>query len=527
MHPLLDPNGVPIPSARIAQVRASSAYRGASTTAQETAAWNPPNLSADSAILPEKDRAEARVRDLKRNNPVARSAVNRLLDMLIGAGLRLSAKPDAAALNIDPVAMREVRRKIESEWKLFANDPLRRCDAQRMVTFNGLLRVLGGTFVLSNECAAVMMWRKDDGARYATCVRTIHPSRISNPNNVRDTRSLRGGIEINGYGEPVAYYVRNTHPGDWIGGAGSASWERVLRKTAWGRPVFIHGFEPEEEDQTRAITPFAALLVALRMIGKHADHEIASAAVNALFAAFVKSNAPVADATQSFGPGTAAFADERAAYYAKRPAMLGGVRIPVLPIGDEIILNAKPRQTTAFRDFQSAFLQSIAAALGLSYEQLAMDWSRTNYSSARAALNEVWRSMRRLFATFVEQVVSPIYLAWLEEAFDRGYVQAPAGAPGFWDMPGAWAQARWIGPGRGYVDPVKEAEAASMRIDGLMSTLEDEAAEQGKDWEEILEQRAFEDEFLAQKKVSRGSLAGRPGGVYPSDDEKIAKREEE
>jgi capsid protein len=147
------------------------------------------------------------------------------------------------------------------------------------------------------------------------------------------------------------------------------------------------------------------------------------------------------------------------------------VRIPVLQVGDEIKMNASPRPTTAFPLFLTAFLQRVAAARGISYEQLAMDWSKTNYSSARAALNEVWRTISRLFAQFSEQFLDPIRYCVIEEAFDRGYLAPPDGAPDFWELPAAYLNGRWIGPGRGYVDPTKEAEGANMRIDGLLSTL--------------------------------------------------------
>ncbi len=47
-------------------------------------------------------------------------------------------------------------------------------------------------------------------------------------------------------------------------------------------------------------------------------------------------------------------------------------------------------------------------------------------------------------------------------------------------------------PGRGWVDPVKEAKAAHLRMQIGLSTLEDECASQGLDWEEVLEQLARE-----------------------------------
>jgi capsid protein len=65
-------------------------------------------------------------------------------------------------------------------------------------------------------------------------------------------------------------------------------------------------------------------------------------------------------------------------------------------------------------------------------------------------------------------------------------------APDFYEKAELYLRAKWIGPGRGQIDPTKEAEAAQIRMDTFTSTLEEECAEQGRDWEEVLEQRAVE-----------------------------------
>ena len=68
----------------------------------------------------------------------------------------------------------------------------------------------------------------------------------------------------------------------------------------------------------------------------------------------------------------------------------------------------------------------------------------------------------------------------------------PRRAPEFPEFRSAYARCRWIGPGRGWVDPVKERQGAVLGLDAGFSTLENEAAEQGHDWEEVLHQRAKE-----------------------------------
>lgn len=505
----------------------STAYRAASGMNQELAAFYPPMTSGDSGVLPNARIALDRTRDLVRNDPHANAAVSRLVDMLVGSGWQLIATPDARALGLSPEQARDIGRQIETEWKLFARHPRRFADARRRLTVNGLFRLAARTMTTAGETTAVLKWkpeRLDGGARYATCIAMVDPDRLCNPNNAADSLAVRGGVEFDEDGAPVAYHVRNAHIGDWWAASRAMTWERIARETHWGRPVFIHAFEGDREDQTRAMTPFAALVSRLRMIGKFADTELASATANALFTAFVESDLPADEVASRLAPGASGatlrgdYVNKLVDYYAENPATLGGVRIPVMLPGSKITMNGVPRQTTAFPAFQTAFLQSVAAHLGISYEQLAMDWSRTNYSSARAALNEVWRMIKRLQAVFAEQFVQPIFLAFLEEAFDRGYVQAPAGAPDFWDLPEAWVASRWIGPGRGYVDPTKEAEASAMRMDNLTSSLQDECAEQGADWEETLDQIAREDEELAARGLSRAPLQRSPAaGAAPDE----------
>ncbi len=506
-------------------------YKGASLDSQETYAWRPPLTSAESATLYDRVWANSRADDLARNNPHAAAGIMRLVDMLVGARVRLAPRPDARALGIDPATkagreqVKTLSTAMKSEWNLFANDPRRFADAQRRYSLHALLRLQCRTLIRRGETTAFLTFKPHAAARYATCLRVIDPDRLCNPMGQADTLWLRGGISYDGDGEPVAYHVRNGHPSDWFRFAQLLQWTTIPRATPEGRPVFIHAMEPDREDQSRAITPFAALLTGLRMIGKFAETELASATVNALFAAFVHSNLPVGEATQAFTPAASTFADKRAEYYRQNPAKLNGVRLVHLPIGDEIKINSSPRQTTAFPAFEAAFLRAIASALGLSYEQLAMDWTKTNYSSARAALNEVWRHIESLFSCISDQILTPIYYAVMDEAFDRGYVKEPPGAPLFQDLPGAYLCARWIGPSRGYVDPVKEAQAAGIRMDNLTSTLEQECALVGEDWLDVLDQCAYEKDELDARGMVRtvaapGRIATDPNDTgNPGDDE--------
>ncbi len=412
-------------------------YHAQSLLSQDVAAWRPPMRSGDFGATIRRDLTLARIQDIVRNDPHASAAIDKLCDHIVGSGLRWSSQPDGAALGLtDRKAVRAFAKQMEAEFRLFADDPRRFCDIRRQLSLNGLFRLYARTWLTANEASYALKVNPEGVARYRTTSMPIDPDRICNPYGERDTLTRRLGVEMDASGAPVGYWVRDAHIGDYWAPSQQVSWTYVPKQTDWGRPVFVHGYEPLREGDTRGTSPLISLIGRLRMLGKFADNELASATINALFAATIESDAPVDEIAERMTPRVDVRTQKTHAawmldYYEKNPARIGGARIPTLLPGSTLKMNASPRQTTAFPAFETAFLQTIASKLGLSYEQLKGDWSKTNYSSARAALNEVWRGIARMSKAFVEQIVTPIHLAWADEAFELGLPRCPRRRAGF------------------------------------------------------------------------------------------------
>jgi capsid protein len=129
---LLDHTGRPISRAEMpAPRRMAAAYQAASTSHQDLATWLPAGASAQSALTFDRDLIAARVHDIVRNDGWASAAMDRLVDNVIGAGWRLSAKPNARSLGLDPDVASEFADAIEAEWQDYADDPGFFCDAGR------------------------------------------------------------------------------------------------------------------------------------------------------------------------------------------------------------------------------------------------------------------------------------------------------------------------------------------------------------------------------------------------------------
>ncbi len=322
--------------------------------------------------------------------------------------------------------------------------------------------------------------------RFALALQVIEADRLENPDGRPDVEFLRGGVEIDRHGAPVAYHLRKGHPGD--GYLTGLAWERIPAFTSGGRRRVIHAHDKERSGQNRGKPFAAAVMGAFKMMDRYERAELQAAIVNAVIAAFIETPMAAEDVESLFGQ-----AADPAAYLAARQqnrgALMpgGGAIIPLHP-GERLASFTPNRPASNFPAFMDSILQRIAAGLNMSLQSFLRDFEKVSYAGGRLAILADWRffqGRRHWLSTYWCQ---PVYELWLEEAVDLGLVEAPE----FYANRAAYCRARWIGPGKGWIDPVKEAKGASLRIQGLMSTFEMECAEQGLDFEEVAEDLARE-----------------------------------
>lgn len=477
-----------------------TAHFAASRKAREMASFDPLLYSADAALYGEIDTMAARAYDLERNHGIASGAIQTTIDNVVGTGLRLSAKPDWRALGWTKEQADEWARGVEAKWRGFANRPT--FDAARHHTFGGMTVMQLRTAFLSGEALALALWRPGrPGAKWATNFQAIDPARLCDPMGMQYQDKRRGGIEFNGYGEPVAYWIRKTHPGDlYAFGDDPTGYERVPAWTSFGRQRVLHIFDKKRPGQTRGKTILASVMGAFRMLDKYQRTELQTAVINSMIAAFIETPLTGEDIANIFGgqdPERAArkYLDSRNGWDVR---LEGAGVIPLHP-GDKLNTFNPNRPNSAYGDYVEQTLRYIGAGLNLPYELILKDFSKTNYSSARAALMEAWRTFTAIRHWLVEQWATPCYELWLEEAVSKGEVDAPD----FYELRDAYCGCKWIGPGRGWIDPLKEAQAAEKRLQ-TTSTLEDECAEQGRDWEDVVDQRVRERSYLREREKEAG-----------------------
>ena len=472
-----------------------------------------------------RDRIVSRTRDLVRNDGWASGAITRTVDNCVGASFRAIAKPDYRALRyysglttFDEVWAREYSRQLDSHYRSWANDPNRYCDVTRNMTIPQIMGLAFRHKLIDGDSLAIVQWRPDrigEGrARYATTIQLIDPDRLSNPNYTFDLRNLRGGVEIDHDGQAIAYHIRRAHQGDWYNAADSLTWDRVPRETEWGRPIVIHDYECARAGQHRGgAGVLSPVLERLRMLAKYDGTELDAAIINAIFGAYVKSpfDPEIVGSALQGSDEIGAYQESRAGYHKEKNILLEGARIPHLFPGESIEVLKSERANAAFASFQSAMLRNAAAALGLSYEQISQDWSTSNYSSARGAIIEAWKTLTRRRIEFSTGFADPLYSCFVEESFDVDGLPLPAGAPEFNECRMAYSECKWLAPGRGNVDALKERQGSMLGIYAGLTTLEIEAAENsGLDLDEVLDQRAEEIQMFKDRGLEPPSWSQPP-----------------
>lgn len=459
----------------------------ASSFGPEHKGWNPGNGSPDSDNLHETDIQAGRGRDLARNEPVAGAATSALDHNVVGTGLRLRANPDYRALGwTKKKAMAWARQTTARFRSWFESTDV---DATRTDT-GGVVTSIAFVAALTSGAAIVLPEFDPDTAqgRYGTCLRILERDYVCQPTGEPEHALFRGGMEFNARGMVTAWHLRSHHPGDdfLMGTTAIPSWTRVPAFTDWGRRNLIYLASKQRPGENFSAPILAAFMPEFKTLSDYKKAELTATMNNALVAAMFESNMPFDKVQKLFRSR-----DEYLNYRARaQQGLRAGATIQV-PLGDKLSAFLPGRPNPNFAAFVEAVLRHGLASVGLPYESVLRDFSKTNYSSARASLLEAWRAYNVWRQWLADRFMRPVWELWLEEACHLGDLDLDGEVIDIdflFDNWAALSRVKVIGAARGWIDETKEVAAAGERMRLRLSTYEDECGAQGKDWEENLDQ---------------------------------------
>lgn len=480
-------------------------FAGSKTFDRALSTWTPTLDSADNEMLGAKETLDARTRDSFRNDAYVQGGGVLHQDNIVGSLYLLNAKPQTKLLwgSEDEVWEEEFQEEVETKFMLAAESPSHWFDASRIGTLTEMTRVITGAFVASGgEALATAEWMPAEGRPFRTAIQLVDADRLSDPRDRTFNRNdVRGGVRLNAYGAPEAYYIQMAHPSDWTR-PGFYRWKEIPARKPWGRPQVLHIYDRRRPAQTRGIAAFAAALKESKMARTFRDVVLQNAILNATIAVSLESDLPPESVFASFGAKEenpfSAYAHsylESVGQYSEgaRNLSIDGVKIPHLFPGTKMRLHPAGKNDALGTEFEKSLLRYMASSLGVSYEQLSRDYTSTNYSSARAAMAETWKFMQSRKKMVADRFASFVYRLWFEEAMNKGQIEAlkRRNVPSFYEglNAEAYTNCDWIGAARGQIDELKETQAAVLRIANRLSTQELEIARMtGADWRTVARQ---------------------------------------
>ena len=482
----------------------TGAYDGAAQFDKQLTTWAPPLQSADAEMIPDKGLLDARSRDLSRNDAYVQGGAQLHKDSIVGSMYLLNAKPNAAILGWSEERTEAFQMEAEAKFQTWAESPHKWVDAARQNDLTEMIRLAVGVYTFGGEVLATAEWSKNARREFRTMIQMIDADRLQTPMEHMHDPRVRGGIKHDSYGARQSAFIRVRHPHDFRNMVvDQLAYKQVGFHKPWGRPQVLHIREQKRVDQTRAVSEIVAGLREIAITRKFRDVTLQNAVVNATYAASIESELPSEVVFQQLGGGNISdqvtnYASEYLAavneYVGSSKNMkIDGVKVPHLFPGTKLQMRPAGQPGGIGQDFEQSLLRYIAASLNVSYEELSRDYTKTNYSSARAAMMQTWRFMQSRKKIVADEMANIIYRLWLEEAINNDMLDSfPASEAGILYTHGhqnmmfdALSRADWIGAARGQIDELKETQAAVLRIKYGLSTHEDELARLGKDWRKV------------------------------------------
>lgn len=458
--------------------------------------WFTSGGSADKDTLNDLTDSRSGARDLYMNTPMATAIIRRLQTNVIGYGLNVQSRVDREFLGLTDEQANKWERDAEREFRLWSTS--KNCDISRTNTFSQLQSLAFISKIMSGDVFALLPYKAVKGSPYELRIKLIESDQVSNPGDYENpiNMKLRGGVEVDKEGAPVAYHIRKVHPGDYTM---NREWVRVPAFGAkTGRKNVLHIYTKERPGQRRGMSCLAPILEQLKQLTRLSEAELMGALVASFFTVFIKKVSGNRPLEEGFVPDDMV-QDPTTDRGEKNYEMKSG-NIVTLDDEQEVDIADPKRPNDSFEPFFLAIVKQLGASTGIPFEILMMHFSK-NYSASRGAVLEAWKTFKTERKFFVIDFNQPIY----EEVITEAVIKGRLVAPGFLTdslTKLAWLGSRWGGIGQGHIDPMKETKASIFRINNQLSTYEDEAQVLGNDdWENSIDRLSKEKQLLKEKEL--------------------------
>ncbi len=325
----------------------------AAKTGRRTANWATSGASANAENTVGRPLTRDRSRDLIRNNPLARNGQGKWADSIVGPGILCKWE--------DP--------KLQEKWDTWC----KKASADGLPHFEAVeYLACQAEFESGESLLRFRPRRKSDGVWPPFQVQVLESDYIDSEKSMPTDGGgyIINGIEHNGIGRIIAYWLFEQHPGDanFVGLRGSVS---TMSKRVDASEI-SHVFDPTRPGQVRGIPRLIATTLAAKDTADWEDAEIVRKRTEACTVAAIESpegdsfefNTEVLDANgnkvSTFEPGM---------FLKTKPG--------------EQVKFFQPTSVADYAEYKDSRQMDFAAGASMPYELLTGNYSHGNYSASR------------------------------------------------------------------------------------------------------------------------------------------------
>lgn len=417
----------------------------AAKTGRRNANWSASGTSANTEIYRSASMLRNRSRELCRNNPLVKRAVQSISNNSIGKGIQ--AKVSTSNKNYN--------KKVSQLWKDWFEST--ECDFDGHLSGYGLQKLVFRAVIESGD--ALIVRRYDTKKSVPLEIQVLE---IDFLDTTKSSTSVKAdgsytfmGIEFNKNGKRTHYWLYDKHPGENINFTSLES-KRVPAEDV------IHVFEKLRPGQQVGVPFGVSAFMRAKDTDEYNDAQIMRQKIAACYAVFIKDSGASAAMTTS----------DIEEFERVEPGMMYR-----LGAEDEVTF-ASPPTTENFAEFNRTLVQHISAGFGTTYENITGDLSNVNFSSGRMGWIEHHRNVEDWQNNIMINMFCKRVFNWFIDAIQlKGHVPS-----------GVSVYAGWTTPRREMIDPSKEVKGIQAMIRNMLISPSDAIMQNGYDPEEVLEE---------------------------------------
>ncbi|MVB11070.1 Phage portal protein, lambda family [Caprobacter fermentans] len=458
-------------------------FYSAADTGPRAGGWTRSNPTGEQANQGNRDLIRGRSRDQERNSDILNAEILALERNVVGSGFVLQAKVRNAADGDDET----LNSQIEEAWREWCRP--QNCEVTGRFSFSDLASMVirrrytdGGILILKVLLAG----------RYQ--LQLLEVDDLDSSVQMFDNHRVVGGIEIDEYRRPVAYFIKVYD--EW---GVSVKSQRIPADRVVYLPYLTR------PSQVREMTPFAPALGRIDDTNELIDASIEKERVLSHLSAVVEKDTGILTGVAGLGRGyydapVEAVPGAGPGQPPPKAEILEQGTITYLKPGEKISTIAPAGTSSTVDPIIKTTQRMAGSSIGLSYEAVSRDMSRSTYSSARQGFLEDKRTYMPQQQYLVDHLLDVIYPEWLDWAVLTGRIPIPD----YFREPAPYRRHVWIASGWDWIDPAKETGANLTALQTNQKTLQEICAEKGKDWREVLAQRKRETDMLRKLGLDSG-----------------------